>query len=395
MNSVKHKEGAGHEPFVRIVKCQKPSNKKAVLVRVLSLVAAAIICGIYILVLSKGKVSLFKAIEQMWNGTFGIPGNARSMKIMIWDTAIYSAKLLCISVALTPAFKMKFWNIGAEGQIVMGGLATAILMHDFADLPRPVLLILCVLVCIIAGAVWGMIPAFFKANWGTNETLFTLMMNYVAMKIMDYFYNAWKGKLSALPTFDKKTWFPSLLDHSYTWNIIIFVLLAFVMYFYLKKTKHGYEIAVIGDSANTARYAGINVKKVIIRTMAISGGICGLCGGLTVAAQNHNIASSTEAIHTVTSGYGFTAIIVAWLANFNTVGMILISVLILFLEKGTGQLGNTYAAFSSGGGNVMIAIVLFCIIGGAFFLNYRLVFCDRFKQVFHLRKITPDKEAKK
>ena len=370
-DSTKH---AAKEPFVRIIKKGLPSPARAIGVRAASLLVALLICSLYILIVGRGEVTLGNAFSQMWNGTFGIPGNARSMRIMIWDTAIYAAKLLCVAVALAPAFKMKFWNIGAEGQIVMGGLATAIIMHDFGSLPKPLMLVLMMLVCIVCGAIWGVIPAVFKAYWGTNETLFTLMMNYVAMKIMDYFYNMWKGKLSALPTFPKETWFPSLFDHSYGWNIVIFVALAVLMYFYLKKTKHGYEIAVVGDSANTARYAGINVRKVIIRTMAISGAICGLCGGLTVAAQNHSIAYSAEAVHTVTTGYGFTAIIVAWLANFNTLGMILIALLIQFLEKGTGQLGNSFPAFSVGAGNVMIGIVLFCIIGGAFFLNYRLVF---------------------
>ena len=365
---------AAKEPFVRIAKNGLPSAKRAIGVRAASLLAALILCSIYILIVGRGEVSLGNAFSQMWNGTFGIPGNMRSMRIMMWDTAVYAAKLLCVAVALAPAFKMKFWNIGAEGQIVMGGLATAIIMHDFGSLPKPLMLILMIVVCVICGAVWGVIPAVFKAYWGTNETLFTLMMNYVAMKIMDYFYNMWKGKLSALPTFPKETWLPSLFDHSYGWNIVIFVVLAILMFFYLKKTKQGYEIAVVGDSANTARYAGINVRRVIIRTMAISGAICGLCGGLTVAAQNHSIAYSAEAVHTVTSGYGFTAIIVAWLANFNTLGMILISLLIQFLEKGTGQLGNSFPAFAVGAGNVMIGIVLFCIIGGAFFLNYRLVF---------------------
>ncbi len=358
---------------MRIVKNNNHSRLHSFLVKAGSLLTAAVICGIYIMIVSKGEVSIFQALDIMWTGTFGIIGNADSMKTMIWDTGIQSAKLLCIAVALTPAFKMKFWNIGAEGQMVMGGMAAAILMHDYVNLPRPLLLVLVVVSCVVAGAIWGIIPAFCKAEWGTNETLFTLMMNYVAMKIMDYFYNAWKGKLSSLPPFNTKTWFPALFGQDFAWNIVIFVALTILMYFYLKKTKHGYEIAVVGDSVNTARYAGINVKKVIIRTMAISGAICGLCGGLTVAAHNHNIASSAEAIHAVTSGYGFTAIIVAWLANFNTIGMILISVLIIFLEKGTSAIGDQFTAFSSGGGSVLIGIVLFCIIGGAFFNNYKII----------------------
>ena len=373
--------GAVHEPLVRIVKRGMPTPGRAVMVRAASLGVALLICAMYILTVGKGEVSIADAFREMWNGTFGILGNERSMRIKIWDTAIYAAKLLCISVALAPAFRMKFWNIGAEGQIVMGGLAAGILMHDFGTaMPKPLMLVLLLVLSMVCGAVWGIIPAVFKSYWGTNETLFTLMMNYVAMKIMDFFYNLWKGKLSALPNFDKETWFPSLFGKGYGWNIVIFVALAFLMYFYLNKTKQGFEISVVGDSANTARYAGINVRKVIIRTMAISGAICGLCGGLTVAAQNHSIAYSAEAVHTVTSGYGFTAIIVAWLANFNTIGMIAFALLIQFLEKGTGQLGNKYAAFSIGAGNVMIGVVLFCIIGGAFFLNYKLVFRKRPKK---------------
>ena len=375
------KNAHAREPFVRIIKRGIPSKPLSYGVRAASFAAAFLICAIYILIVGKGEVSVANAFSQMWEGTFGTPGNMRSIRISVWDTAIYSTKLLCIAVALAPAFRMKFWNIGAEGQVIMGGLATAIIMHDFGDsLPKPIMIVLMIVVCILAGAVWGMIPAVFKANWGTNETLFTLMMNYVAMKVMDYFYNAWKGKMSALPNFPKETWLPALFDKSYGWNIVIFLLLAVLMFFYLKHTKQGYEISVVGDSVNTARYAGINVKRVIIRTMAISGAICGLCGGLTVAGQNHAIAYSAEAVHTVTSGYGFTAIIVAWLANFNTLGMIAFSLLIRFLEKGTGQLGNSFPAFSVGSGNVMIGIVLFCIIGGAFFLRYKLVFRKREKK---------------
>ena len=230
------------EPFVRIIKRGIPSKALSYGVRAGSFAVAILICGIYILAVGKGEVSVASAFSQMWEGTFGTPGNMRSIRISVWDTAIYSTKLLCIAVALAPAFRMKFWNIGAEGQVIMGGLATAIIMHDFGDsLPKPVMLLLMLVLCILAGAVWGMIPAVFKANWGTNETLFTLMMNYVAMKVMDYYYNAWKGKMSALPNFPKNTWLPALFDKSYGWNIVIFLLLAVLMYFYLKHTKQHYS----------------------------------------------------------------------------------------------------------------------------------------------------------
>jgi len=359
------------EPLIRIEKNRGVDKKKAFIVRAVALVLALLVCGIFVNLV--GGLSLGEAYKQMWEGTFGVIGNQTSIKIRCWDTAIYAAKLLCIATALTPAFKMRFWNIGAEGQVLIGAMATAYIMHEFAEpLAGPMLYIVMFLVCIIAGAIWGFIPAFFKAKFGTNETLFTLMMNYVAMKIVDCFYNLWKGKKSAMEAINMDThlgYLPNIADHGYTINIIIFVALAIGMYFYLKKTKHGFEIAVVGESQNTARYAGINVKKVIIRTMILSGAICGLCGGLTVMGQTHSISSETTA-----GGYGFTAIIVAWLGQFNTLSMIAISLLILFLEHGTGQLGNVYGAFATGAGDVMIGLVLFFIIGCEFFVNYKVIF---------------------
>lgn len=357
------------EPLLRIAKRSNMPTYQAWLIRGVALLIVLLVCCLFIWIV--GRVPIGEAIYQMWKGTFGEPGNAVSMRIKCWDSAIYAAKLLCIAVALAPAFKMKFWNIGAEGQVLIGALATAYVMHEFTSLPSPLLYLLMFIACIVAGGIWGVLPAVFKAKWGTNETLFTLMMNYVAMKIMDYFYNAWKGQASSMDAINRETqigYLPKIFGHGYTINIIVFLALAVFMYFYLKKTKHGYEISVVGGSQNTARYAGINVKKVIIRTMILSGAICGLCGGLTVAGQSHSFASATTA-----GGYGFTAIIVAWLAKFNTIGMIAISVLIIFLEKGTGQLGNVYPAFATGAGDVMIGLVLFFIIGSEFFINYRII----------------------
>ena len=273
------------------------------------------------------------------------------------------------------------WSFSYNGQNIAMG-------DSFSSMPTPALYVTMIIVCIVAGAVWGIIPAVFKAKWGTNETLFTLMMNYVAMKIMDYFYNTWKGLNSSLAKINSDThrgYLPDIFGHGYTINIIVFVLLAVIIYFYLKKTKQGYEIAVVGESRDTARYAGINVTKVMIRTMAISGAICGLCGGLTVAGHAHTIAYSGELNNTITSGYGFTAIIVAWLAKFNTIGMIGISLLVVFLEKGTAQLGNTYSALSVGAGNVLIGMVLFFIIGSEFFVRYRLIFRESHKSKKEVR----------
>lgn len=363
------------EPLVRIAKRSELTGWRAWGVRAIALVLALLFCGLFVNIV--GGIPIYEVFSEMWQGTFGKFGNVTSIKIRCWDTAIYAAKLLIIAVALAPAFKMRFWNIGAEGQVLMGGLATAVCMYELGGkVPTPVLFILMFAGCILAGALWGVIPAIFKALFGTNETLFTLMMNYVAIKGVDYYYNFKRGDSSALSP-AQYGHLPSLLDHGYTLNIIVFLIIAVLMYFYLKKTKQGYEIAVVGESRNTARYAGINVKKVIIRTMIISGAICGICGGFTVAGQEHSISSGTTS-----GGYGFTAIIVAWLAKFNTLGMILISLLVVFLEKGAGQLTNKYSDFPAGAGNILIGIVLFFIIGSEFFISYRLVFCEKIRNVF-------------
>ena len=355
---------------LHVVKNDSMPKWRAWLIRFAALVLALLFCGLFIYVV--GGLSLGEAFYYMWKGTFGDPTNVLSMKIKLWDTGIYAAKLLCIAAALAPAFKMKFWNIGAEGQVVIGGMATALVMRNLAGyVPNAVLYILMFVFALAAGGLWGVIPAVCKAKWGTNETLFTLMMNYVAIQIMAYFFNLWRGAASSLDVINRDTkigYLPTIFGNGYTLNIIVFVLIAILMFFYMRKTKQGYEIAVVGESPNTARYAGINVKKVIIRTMIISGAICGLVGGMTVAGQTHNIA-----LESIAGGYGFTAIIVCWLAKFNTLAMIPISLLILFLEKGTAQLGNTYTAFATGAGDVMIGLVLFFIIASEFFINYKIM----------------------
>ena len=281
----------------------------------------------------------------MWEGVFG---NAIYMR----DTIFYTAKLLCIAVALAPAFKMRFWNCGAEGQALIGGLAAMI---------------------------WGVLPAVFKAKMGVNETLFTLMMNYVAIQLVDFFYNKWKGSASSLGKLNKGTrigYLPSLFGSENSWLVIAVVILTVAVYFYLSKTKHGYEIAVVGESERTAEYAGISVPAVMIRTMAISGAICGICGLMTVAGHDHSISSSTTA-----GGYGFTAIIVAWLAKFHTGLMVLISVFVIFLERGTAHVADKCSGFDASASKIVIGLVLFFVIGSEFFVNYKLNFRGNQKEV--------------
>ena len=267
---------------------------------------------------------------------------------------------------------MRFWNIGAEGQILIGGIITAGLMRSLGpSIPAPALLVLMAAVSLIGGCVWGVIPAVFKARWGTNETLFTLMMNYVAIQLTSYCVALWENPAgsNSVGVINQQTkwgWFPKLFGKEYSLNVILVLTLTIGMFVYLKYSKHGYEISVVGDSENTARYAGISVRRVTIRTMAISGAICGLAGYIAVAGVGHTISTTTA------GGRGFTAIIVAWLAQFNSFVMILISFLLVFLQKGAVQIAsqfnlNDYAS------NIITGIILFFIVGSEFFINYRLI----------------------
>lgn len=300
----------------------------------------------------------------IFNGSFGSPRK-------VWVLLQNIAMLLCIALAVTPAFKMRFWNIGAEGQVLAGALAAAACMICLRDTLPNGLVIVCMCVSsILAGALWGFIPAYFKAKYNTNETLFTLMMNYVAIQLVSYYTNIWRGQASSLGTINMGTkigWFPKMFGHDFTLNIIIVAVLTVLMYVYLKYTKHGYEISVVGESEKTAKYAGINVKKVTIRTLILSGAICGLCGFIIVAGNKHTIATNTA------GGNGFTAIIVAWLSKFNTFFMALIAFLLVFLEKGASQIASTYG-LNEYIADIISGIILFCILGSEFFINYKLLF---------------------
>ncbi|MCI6054040.1 ABC transporter permease [Dysosmobacter sp.] len=355
------------EPLLRIAKRDAIATPKAWGIRVIGVILSLVVSGLFIFAVT--KLNPVQVYEAIFDGAFGTERRS-------WVTIRDAMMLLCIGVGLAPAFKMKFWNIGAEGQILIGGVITAGIMRAYGSaLPTPALLVVMAVVSLLCGCLWGVIPAVFKAVWNTNETLFTLMMNYVAIQITSYCVAMWENPIGSntVGVINQMTgygWFPAVLGQNYGLNVILVLALTVGMYIYLKHSKQGYEISVVGDSENTARYAGINVRKVTIRTMAISGAICGLAGFMEVAGVSHTISTATA------GGRGFTAIIVAWLAKFNTFVMILISFLLVFLQKGAIQIAsqfnlNDYAS------NIITGIILFFILGSEFFINYRVIFRGR------------------
>ena len=352
------------EPFVRITKRDEIAAWRGWLIRLTSLVLALAVCAVVIYVIV--KLNPLKVYGAMWEGAFG--SSKRS-----WVTLRDTMMMLCIGVGLAPAFKMRFWNIGAEGQILVGGIATAAVMIYCGNLmPTWALLLTSFVASCAAGALWGVVPAYFKARFKTNETLFTLMMNYVAIQLTSYCVALWENPygsntVGVINQQTKAGWFPPLFEQQYVLNVVLVMVLAVAMYVYLRYSKHGYEIAVVGESERTARYVGISVRRVIIRTMTISGAICGLAGFLAVSGASHTISTSTA------GGRGFTAIIVAWLAKFNTFVMILIAALLVFLEKGAMQIASQYN-LNDYASQMITGIILFFILGSEFFINYRLVF---------------------
>jgi ABC-type uncharacterized transport system permease subunit len=353
-----------HEPLVRLSKRDEMVWWKAWLVRLTAILLALLACaGVIVLITDYNPIQIYVS---MFQGTFG---STRK----IWITLQKTAMLLCISLAVTPAFKMKFWNIGAEGQVLIGALATAGCMIYFGDtMPLPLLIAVMLAASIAAGALWGLIPAIFRAKWNTNETLFTLMMNYVAIQLVSYCITFWENPIGSntvgiINAATSGGWLPAIFGQKYLLNILIVFVLTLAMYVYLRYSKQGYEISVVGESENTARYVGINVKKVIMRTMALSGAICGLAGLMLVAGTDHTISTNTV------GGQGFTAIMVSWLAKFNPVVMMLTSFLIIFLARGSGEIATAFRLNESVS-DILTGIILFFIIGCEFFVNYRINF---------------------
>ena len=268
---------------------------------------------------------------------------------------------------------MRCWNLGAEGQCLAGALATTACMILLGGkVANPLLWVIMLVSAVLAGAIWGFIPAFFKARYGTNETLFTLMMNYVATQLVAYFIVIWettKGSAN-IGVINQRTeagWLPVIGGQRYLLNVLIIAALTIFMFIYLKYTKHGYEIDVVGESEKTARYIGINVRNVIMRTMLLSGAICGVCGWLLVGSTNHTLTTS------LTSGYGFTAVMVSWLSRFDPLIMIFSSFLLIFMNKGASEVASSLSLNESYG-DILTGIVLFFLIGCEFFINYRVIF---------------------
>ena len=335
---------------------------KSFAIRGCAVVLALIVCAVVTMLMTgENPVSIYATI---FKGAFG---SARKT----WVTFQNLAVLLGISLAVTPAFKMRFWNIGAEGQVLIGCLATAACMICLGDkLPNAVLILVSLIAALAAGGLWGFLPAFFKAKWNTNETLFTLMMNYIATQLAAFFIIVWEvpkgaGKIGIINQNTEAGWLPVVGGQKYLLVILVVAILTVFMYIYLNYSKHGYEIAVVGESQRTASYAGIKVERVIIRTMVLSGAVCGLMGLLLTAGTDHTLTT------TIVGGRGFTAVMVSWMAKFNPIIMVFTSLLLVVLGRGASEISSTFGLNQSFS-DILTGIILFFIIGSEFFITYQV-----------------------
>lgn len=350
--------------MIHIVKRKEMPLGQSLAIRLGFIALALVVCGVITAFMT--GLNPIDVYGTMIQGAFG---SHRKIWIMLQDVAL----LLCVSLALTPAFRMKFWNLGGEGQVLAGSFASAACMILLGDkVPNVALIAIMFVASLAAGALWAAIPAFFKARFNTNETLFTLMMNYVAAQIVAYFVIVWEvpkgsGTIGIINQSSEAGWLPVIAGNKYMLIVIVSVLLTVAMYVYLNYSKHGYEISVVGESPSTARYVGIKVNRVIIRTLIVSGAVCGFTGLLLVGGSAHTLTT------VIAGGRGFTAVMVAWLAKFNPAVMVGSSFLLGFMEAGAGEISTIYGLNQSVG-DILTGIILFFIIGTEFFITYRVVF---------------------
>jgi len=335
----------------RVVKRPEIGQRKHTLIFLGSIIAALFVSGLFLVFLD---LNPFQVYLSMINGSFG-------STYRIQQTIVYAVPLIITSLGIGIAFKMKFWNIGAEGQILIGAFCASYFALNYSWLPRPLLLLIMCLAGFSGGAVWGLIPALFKAKWDTNETIITLMMNYVALK--------WKDPKSLgfpkIANFADQAILPKVLGIHIGW--IIAVILAVMIYFFLNKSKKGFEIAVLGESMNTARYTGINIFRTIILAMILSGGICGLAGFIQASGVEQTLNKD------LTGGVGYTAIITAWLGGLKPHWIVLASLLFAVLIQGSSYIQSAFGV-SSASAQLLEAIVLFFVLGSEFFTRYKLIF---------------------
>ncbi len=362
----KHKE-----PLVHLIKRDVLPLWKTSLIYFTSVMIALILGGLLVMANSANPISYYSSI---FIGCFKNSINLNGLIRQIIPLTI-------TSLGIAFAFKMKFWNVGGEGQFIGGAIAATAVAHLFraSDTSSIVVLICMFIAGAVGGGIVGLIPAVLKVKFGTNETLLTLMLNYIVLYFFTYLKKTYYfGQLNLQGTPNNRDFaqlaenarLPQIKIGGIAFDISLVFALVFVVvcYIYFRKTKQGYEISIVGDSINTAKYAGMNVPKIIIRTMFISAAVIGIAGMFQVSG----IATSYRLSTGITSEVGWTGVIVAWLAKLNPVGILVTSVLMCILSKGSSVAESAFS-ISPAVSSILQGIILFAVLAADFFINYKLV----------------------
>ncbi len=358
-----------HEPLFHLAKNSNVNPRRKWALRGIVFVISFFVCAIISVGLTgKGMDYFFK---YFFEGLFGSERNA-------WNLFHETAILLLIALAVTPCFKMKFWNIGGEGQVLMGCLGCAVAINFMGGkVSDAATIIVSIILAIAFSTVWAVIPALFKAKWNTNETLLTLMMNYIAVCLVNFFIKSVATSGTGILVFSNGVVGP-IFGNEFVLKIIVVAVLTTLMAIYLKFSKHGYELTVVGESPNTAKYVGIKTKAVIIRTLVLCGVLCGIAGFLLISATNHALNDTSV------GGRGFVGVLISWLGQFNPIFMAIMSFLVVFIERGSNALANGGVSLGESYSSIMTGIFFFFIIAVEFFVNYKFVFREDFQEKIDL-----------
>lgn len=361
------------EPLFRVVK-REDGDWRRVAAAYGAAIAAALLIGAALL--SVMRVDPLDFYGRM--ATLGIPGNRYPQRSVEGFIRLF-IPLLIVSLALSLSFRMRFWNVGGEGQFIIGALCAATAAFLVGDaLPGFFVLLLMSLFAALGGGLYGSIASALRLKYGTSETLMTLMLNYIALYLLRFFgetqgeWNIFLSEESARPRFapfPESAQMPAIPIGSFSLNVSLLFALALcgLIYVYLKYTKWGYELAVVGDSPNTARYAGISVNRVVMGTVFLSAALVGLAGGLYVSSSG---ALSTS----ITNNVGWDGVIVAWLGKLSTGGILATSLLITVLKYGCQAASTSYSNIDSNFASLLQGIILFAVLCADFAGRYKLVF---------------------
>lgn len=345
--------------MARIVKKTSDTFVHKAVYRFLAIVFALILGGIFILAMGHNPLIVY---YKMIDGSLGS---------LYRITAVLNKAipLTIIALGISIAFKMHFWNIGGEGQVIMGAFCAAYFALGFPSLPGPLLITIMLAAGFVGGGLWAFIPGWFKAKFGTNETLFTLMLNYIALQWVKFLANGpWKDPgmrgMNEIAKFGENALLPKLFGIHIGW--IFALLAALLVHIFMKYSKRGYEIAVIGESENTARYAGMNVKRIIISSVFLSGALCGLVGAIQAGAISKTLSVG------ISGGMGYTGIVIAWLSGLSAPIIVIVSFLFSAMIQG-GSFIETAVGIPQTMANMLQGLILFFVLGSEFFLNYKII----------------------